>query len=176
MLIPALNERIAFCFAFPSPTHAGITGPAPWLPFEKKSEMYQGERFNSISNLIGAVAALAGLVIAVVVAARQGDHWKIVSFSVYGTALFFLYTVSTLYHSLHGKAKQVFRKLDHYSIYFLIAGTYTPLPWSPCAGAGAGPSSVLSGGCRSWEFFSRPCPRGKTGCSQWSFTWRWAGC
>lgn len=88
--------------------------------------MYQGERFNSISHLIGAVAALAGLVIAVVVAARQGDPWKIVSFSVYGTTLFFLYTVSTLYHSLHGKAKQVFRKLDHYSIYFLIAGTYTP--------------------------------------------------
>ena len=88
--------------------------------------MYQGERFNSISHLIGAVAALAGLVIAVIVAARQGAPWKIVSFSVYGTTLFFLYTVSTLYHSLHGKAKQVFRKLDHYSIYFLIAGTYTP--------------------------------------------------
>ena len=88
--------------------------------------MYQGERFNSISHLIGAIAALVGLVVAVVVAARQGDPWKIVSFSVYGTALLFLYTVSTLYHSLQGKAKQVFRKLDHYSIYFLIAGTYTP--------------------------------------------------
>ena len=88
--------------------------------------MYYGERFNSISHLIGAVAALAGLVVAVVVAARQGDPWKIVSFSIYGTTLFFLYTVSTLYHSFRGKAKQVFRKLDHYSIYFLIAGTYTP--------------------------------------------------
>jgi hemolysin III len=88
--------------------------------------MYQGERFNSISHLIGAIAALVGLVVAVVVAARQGDPWKIVSFSVYGTTLLFLYTVSTLYHSLQGKAKQVFRKLDHYSIYFLIAGTYTP--------------------------------------------------
>ena len=88
--------------------------------------MYYGERFNSISHLIGAVAALAGLVVVVVVAARQGDPWKIVSFSIYGTTLFFLYTVSTLYHSFRGKAKQVFRKLDHYSIYFLIAGTYTP--------------------------------------------------
>ena len=88
--------------------------------------MYPGERFNSISHLIGAVAALAGLVVAVVVAARQGDPWKIVSFSVYGTTLFFLYTVSTLYHSLTGRAKRIFRKLDHYSIYFLIAGTYTP--------------------------------------------------
>lgn len=88
--------------------------------------MYQSERFNSISHLIGAIAALVGLVVAVIVAARQGDPWKIVSFSVYGTTLLFLYTVSTLYHSLQGKAKQVFRKLDHYSIYFLIAGTYTP--------------------------------------------------
>ena len=88
--------------------------------------MYQGERFNSISHLIGAVAALAGLVVVVVAAARQGDPWKIVSFSIYGATLFFLYTVSTLYHSLRGRAKRFFRKLDHYSIYFLIAGTYTP--------------------------------------------------
>ena len=88
--------------------------------------MYQGERFNSITHLFGAIMALAGLVIVVVLAARQGDPWKIVSFSIYGTTLFFLYTVSTLYHSLRGKAKRVFRKLDHYSIYLLIAGTYTP--------------------------------------------------
>ncbi len=88
--------------------------------------MYEGERFNSISHLIGAVAALAGSVVAVVVAARQGDPWKIVSFSIYGTTLFLLYTISTLYHSLRGRAKRFFHKLDHYSIYFLIAGTYTP--------------------------------------------------
>ncbi|MBE2295728.1 MAG: hemolysin III family protein, partial [Phycisphaerales bacterium] len=88
--------------------------------------MYKGERFNSISHLIGAVAALAGLVIVVVAAARQGDPWKIVSFSIYGTTLFLLYTISTLYHSMRGRAKRVFHKLDHYSIYFLIAGTYTP--------------------------------------------------
>ncbi len=88
--------------------------------------MYEGERFNSISHLIGAVAALAGLVVVVVVAARQGDPWKIVSFSIYGTTLFLLYTISTLYHSLRGRAKRFFHKLDHYSIYFLIAGTYTP--------------------------------------------------
>ena len=88
--------------------------------------MYKGERFNSISHLIGAIAALAGLVSVVVIAARKGDPWKIVSFSIYGATLFFLYTASTLYHSLRGRAKKIFRKLDHYSIYFLIAGTYTP--------------------------------------------------
>ena len=87
--------------------------------------MYRGERFNSISHLVGAVAALVGLVIVVVVAARQGDPWKIVSFSVYGATLFSLYAISTLYHSLRGRAKRIFRKLDHLSIYFLIAGTYT---------------------------------------------------
>ncbi|MDG4551358.1 MAG: hemolysin III family protein [Candidatus Contendobacter sp.] len=97
--------------------------------------MYPGERFNSISHLIGAVAALAGLVIVVVVAARQGDPWKIVSFSIYGATLFFLYTVSTLYHSLRGRAKRIFRKLDHYSIYFLIAGTYTPFTLVTLRGA-----------------------------------------
>ncbi|MGB5062315.1 MAG: hemolysin III family protein [Candidatus Competibacter sp.] len=97
--------------------------------------MYKGERFNSISHLIGAVAALAGLVIVVVVAARQGDPWKIVSFSVYGTTLFLLYTVSTLYHSLRGRAKRFFHKLDHYSIYFLIAGTYTPFTLVTLRGA-----------------------------------------
>jgi hemolysin III len=97
--------------------------------------MYQGERFNSISHLIGAVAALVGLVIVVVAAARQGDPWKIVSFSVYGATLFSLYTISTLYHSLRGKAKRIFRKLDHLSIYFLIAGTYTPFTLVTLRGA-----------------------------------------
>lgn len=97
--------------------------------------MYHGEWFNSISHLVGAVAALAGLVVVVVVAAQQGDPWKIVSFSVYGATLFFLYTVSTLYHSLRGRAKQIFRKLDHYSIYFLIAGTYTPFTLVTLRGA-----------------------------------------
>lgn len=88
--------------------------------------MHKGERFNSISHLIGAAAALSGLVILVVLAARQGDPWKTVSFSIYGTTLLLLYVCSALYHSLRGKAKKVFRKLDHLSIYLLIAGTYTP--------------------------------------------------
>ena len=88
--------------------------------------MYHGERFNSISHLIGAALALAGLVVLVVFAALQGDPWKIVSFSIYGASLFLLYTMSTLYHSLRGRAKQVFMKLDHVAIYLLIAGSYTP--------------------------------------------------
>ena len=88
--------------------------------------MYKGERFNSITHLVGAPLAIAGLSVLVVLASLQGDPWKIVSFSVYGATLLLLYLFSTLYHSLRGKAKAVFRKLDHAAIYLLIAGTYTP--------------------------------------------------
>ena len=88
--------------------------------------MYKGERFNSISHLIGAAGALAGLSVLVVLASRQGDPWKIVSSSIYGASLLFLYVISTLYHSIRGRSKTVFRKLDHAAIYLLIAGTYTP--------------------------------------------------
>lgn len=88
--------------------------------------MYPGERFNGISHLVGSVLALAGMVVLIVRAAWLGDPWKIVSFSLYGTSLFLLYTFSTLYHSLRHRAKAVFRRLDHLAIYLLIAGTYTP--------------------------------------------------
>jgi len=89
--------------------------------------VYKGEKFNSISHVVGAALALAGLAVLVVLASLKGDPWKIVSFSVYGTTLVLLYTCSALYHSFKGKAKEVFRKLDHCMIYLLIAGTYTPI-------------------------------------------------
>jgi len=97
--------------------------------------MYHGERFNSISHLVGAALALAGLVVLVVFASLQGDPWKIASFSIYGASLFLLYSLSTLYHSLRGRAKQIFRKLDHVAIYLLIAGSYTPLTLVTMRGA-----------------------------------------
>lgn len=88
--------------------------------------MYKGERFNSISHLIGAVAGLLGLVMLVVHAVQQGELLKIVSFSIYGATLSFLYTTSTLYHSFRGKVKKLFRRFDYCAIYLLIAGSYTP--------------------------------------------------
>lgn len=88
--------------------------------------MYPGERFNSITHLIGTLLAVAGTVFLIVLAARLGDPWKIVSFSIYGITLVTLYVFSTLYHSVRGPAKNVLRKCDHCSIYLLIAGTYTP--------------------------------------------------
>ena len=88
--------------------------------------MYHGERFNGLTHLSGAFLALGGAVVLIVIGALKGDPWRIVSFSIYGATLFFLYLSSTLYHSTRGHAKDVFRKLDHAAIYLLIAGTYTP--------------------------------------------------
>lgn len=88
--------------------------------------MHRSEIFNSLSHMIGAIAALAGAAVLVVLAAHDGDVRKVVAFSVYGLSLFFLYLMSTLYHGLRGRAKAVFRVLDHQAIYLLIAGTYTP--------------------------------------------------
>lgn len=89
--------------------------------------MHEGERFNSISHLIGSFFALAGLSLLVTISSIQGDPWKIVSFSIYGTSLFLVYLNSSCYHISRGRTKAVFKKLDHLSIYLLIAGTYTPL-------------------------------------------------
>lgn len=82
---------------------------------------------NAITHGIGAALAIAGLVVLIVFSSLRGTVWHIVSFSIFGITLVLLYFASTLYHSLtHVKAKGVFHKFDHISIYLLIAGTYTP--------------------------------------------------
>jgi hemolysin III len=88
--------------------------------------MYPGERFNSITHLIGAVLALIGVTVMVTLAGVEGGTTRIISFTVYGVTLFLLYLSSTLYHSLRGQAKKFFRIIEHHAIYLLIAGTYTP--------------------------------------------------
>ena len=89
--------------------------------------MYKGEKFNSITHLVGALAAVVGLVVLIVATSRRGELLPLLSVTVYGTTLVLLYVFSTLNHSLRGKAKDVFQKLDFLAIYLLIAGTYTPL-------------------------------------------------
>lgn len=88
--------------------------------------MYKGERFNTITHLVGSIAALVGLAVLIITASRQGDVLPIVSVTIYGITLALLYIFSTLYHSFRGHAKNVFQILDHLAIYLLIAGTYTP--------------------------------------------------
>jgi hemolysin III len=88
--------------------------------------MYHGEKFNAWTHLVGAVLACIGAIWLLVLASLTGEPLKIVSVAVYGVALVVLYSISTLYHSLRGRAKLIMRKLDHLSIYLLIAGSYTP--------------------------------------------------
>ncbi len=78
-------------------------------------------------HFIGALLSIAAIVLLIL--SGLGDPWKIISFSIYGSTLLILYSCSTLYHWLPQEAggkNQIFRKLDHLSIYLLIAGTYTP--------------------------------------------------
>jgi hemolysin III len=89
--------------------------------------MHFGERFNSISHLIGTVLSVAGLAALVTMAALEGDPYKVVSFAVYGAMLFVLYAISTLYHwTRNPRVKAILQKCDHSAIYLLIAGSYTP--------------------------------------------------
>lgn len=82
---------------------------------------------NAITHGVGALLAIAALVLLIVFAAKYGDAWYVVSYTIYGVCLVLLYLFSTLYHSICVKsAKRVFRIFDHASIYILIAGTYTP--------------------------------------------------
>lgn len=88
--------------------------------------MYYGEKFNAWSHLVGALLATVGAVWLLVLASQQHDIWKVVSVAVYGVCLVGLYSASTVYHSVRGRAKQIMRKVDHFSIYLMIAGSYTP--------------------------------------------------
>lgn len=88
--------------------------------------MYYGERFNAWTHLVGALFALTGATWLIVSASLRADAQAITSVSIYGAALVLLYTISTVYHSVRGRAKRIWQKCDHLSIYLMIAGSYTP--------------------------------------------------
>ena len=92
------------------------------IKYDKKEEI-----INSITHGIGAALAIAALVILVVLAARRGDVWRVVSFAIFGSSMVLLYLSSTFYHAFtNPNVKSIFKVFDHASIYILIAGTYTP--------------------------------------------------
>ena len=81
---------------------------------------------NSISHGLGLLAALAATPFLVLEAIPNGAL-NVIGVSVFAATVAVLYLVSTIYHALpHGRAKRLFRLLDHGAIYLLIAGTYTP--------------------------------------------------
>ena len=81
---------------------------------------------NAVTHGLGAALAIAGLVVLLIYSPKT--PLAIISVCLFGASMFLLYMVSTLYHSLGvNRAKKVFQVLDHCTIFFLIAGTYTPI-------------------------------------------------
>lgn len=96
------------------------------LQFHKSCSLGE-EIANAITHGIGTGLSVAGSTLLVIRATLYGDVWQIVSFSIYASTLILLYLASTLYHGFqYSRVKQVFKIIDHGSIYLLIAGTYTP--------------------------------------------------
>lgn len=93
-----------------------------------KKKFSTGEEIShAITHGIGTLLGIAALVLLMVKGATSRNALYVVSMAIYGTTLILLYNNSTIYHALtHKKAKYIFEKLDHLSIYLLIAGTYTP--------------------------------------------------
>lgn len=84
------------------------------------------EPVNGVSHLIGLLLAAAGTILLLRLARGPG---QLLAFAIYGATLILLYSASTLYHSLplSERPLRALRTLDHIAIYFLIAGTYTPV-------------------------------------------------
>lgn len=81
-----------------------------------------------VSHIVGGALALAALSLCVIFSALHHDPWAVVGSSIYGASMVALYAVSSIYHGLRpGTGKKVMQVIDHCTIYFLIAGTYTPI-------------------------------------------------
>ena len=86
------------------------------------------ELMNTITHIVGAVLGIVVLILCVVEAATRKNVWGIVGSGIYGASMIALYCVSSVYHGIKpGMGKKVMQVIDHCTIYFLIAGTYTPI-------------------------------------------------
>jgi hemolysin III len=82
---------------------------------------------NSITHGIGIIFGIAALPVLSALAATKNHNTAVIGAAVYAFCFLLLFTFSTLYHAFqHPGVKRVLHMFDHISIYFLIAGTYTP--------------------------------------------------
>lgn len=85
------------------------------------------EKYNVISHAVGAILSLLGLVL-LLLSNTSRTGYAVFGILIYGFAMVFLFSSSSVYHAVkRGQLKEKLRILDHVSIYFLIAGTYTPV-------------------------------------------------
>ena len=84
------------------------------------------EQMNMITHAAGGVLSIAGVVLLILVASLRNNIWGISTGSVYGASLIAMFAVSSVYHGLTTDfSKKVMQVVDHCTIYFLIAGSYT---------------------------------------------------
>ena len=94
------------------------------LPAYTKGE----EIMNMVTHIVGGGLAIIGSIFCILAACRLGGWQNILGAFVYCISMIGVYTMSSIYHGLHnGTAKKVMQVIDHCAIYFLIAGTYTPI-------------------------------------------------
>lgn len=106
------------------------------LAASKRVQSRGEEIANSLSHGFGLVAALVATPFLILHAVRQGDAGFIVGASIFAATMVLLYLASMLYHALPaGRAKGVFRVIEHAAIFLLIAGTYTPFSLGVLHGA-----------------------------------------
>ncbi|MEH6681626.1 MAG: hemolysin III family protein [Sediminicola sp.] len=85
------------------------------------------EKLNALSHAVGVLLGLVGTTV-LFFANSHKTAYATVGLAIYGLSLILLFTASTFYHlSYDPKLKHRFRILDHISIFYLIAGTYTPV-------------------------------------------------
>lgn len=95
----------------------------------KKIHMYTRKEdiLSSAFHGFGVVFSIGATAVLLVLAAIYANAWAIVSCAIFGASMITLYSASTIYHAVKSEtAKIVLKKFDHISIYYLIAGTYTP--------------------------------------------------
>ena len=86
------------------------------------------EIMNMVTHIVGGGLAVLTLILCLLRAVQRGSVQGIVCAAIYGSTMIAVYTMSSVYHGLHpGTAKKVMQIIDHCTIYFLIAGTYTPI-------------------------------------------------
>ncbi len=113
---------------------SGATGRAQEGPISTYTR--QEELANSITHGIGVVLAVAATVVLATRALSAGDALKIVTYPIFGLSMILLYTASSLYHSHPDpETRRRLKVFDHMSIYYLIAGTYTPVALVGLGGA-----------------------------------------
>ena len=89
------------------------------------------EIMNMVTHIVGGGMGVIALTLCVILAALRGNTYGVVGSVIYGGCMIALYTMSSVYHGMRpGTAKKVMQVLDHCTIYFLIAGTYTVIALS----------------------------------------------